>query len=551
MTALGSGVPGRETMTDSAPRRGIGREILAIMLIGLIFRLILAYGIDGLRGSGFDADLGLFRYWADLLAKVGPGGFYANASYADYTPGYLYALWPVGVVGNALGGIGDLIKLPAIITDIVLGYVVYAMVLDLGVTSRRALLAAAVVIFNPVTWFDSVIWGQVDSFGTVFLLLALRELWKGRSERSAVLAVVAALVKPQLAILVPIVAVVVIRRALFPSGGWGDEPPPTPSGFGWERRRSGPIRILTTALAGLATGFLVTAPFGMWPVAFSASAPFVDSPLLRLVLNTAGVYPYLTVNAYNIWALFPVNGISMASGGGWLFDSPARDAVVWGTIGSAPTVLVGSIALLAVALVAVVVAARKPDRLTLLVATCVIAFAFFAVPTRVHERYLFPLFGLAGILFAFSWRWRIAYIVAAVATFLNMYVVLTTLYGSMNPKVSDWLGIGEWIRSPFGITLVALLHTLAFAWVLVQLLPRARRRLAAELASGRREADGAPAASPRLPEPVPVAAAAPRDAQPGDGLPVAAPPPRAVLSRPGSTDRRWPSWGRSAGCVPG
>jgi len=37
-----------------------------------------------------------------------------------------------------------------------------------------------------------------------------------RNERAAILAVVAALIKPQLAILVPIVAVVVIRRALWP-----------------------------------------------------------------------------------------------------------------------------------------------------------------------------------------------------------------------------------------------------------------------------------------------------------------------------------------------
>ncbi len=95
-------------------------------------------------------------------------------------------------------------------------------------TRRRALLAATVMIFNPITWFDSAIWGQVDSFGTVFLLLAMRELWRDRPERSAILAVIAALVKPQLAILVPIIAVVVIRRALFPAGGWGDEPAPRP-----------------------------------------------------------------------------------------------------------------------------------------------------------------------------------------------------------------------------------------------------------------------------------------------------------------------------------
>ena len=55
---------------------------------------------------------------------------------------------------------------------------------------------------------------------------------------------------------------------------------------------------------------------------------------------------------------------------------------------------------------------------------CVLSLAFFVVPTRVHERYLYPLFGLAAILFAFSWRWRAAYLVATLATFLNMYAVL-------------------------------------------------------------------------------------------------------------------------------
>ena len=99
MTGLGSGAPGRETTTDEAPRRGIGRRSLAILAIGLVFRLILAYAFDGLRGSGFGADLGLFNYWADDLADYGPFGFYDRASSPTTRPGYLYALWLVGVVG--------------------------------------------------------------------------------------------------------------------------------------------------------------------------------------------------------------------------------------------------------------------------------------------------------------------------------------------------------------------------------------------------------------------------------------------------------------------
>lgn len=490
MTAAGPGVPGRGSSVDDTPRRGIGRDIVLILGIGLVARLILAYGLppffgSPIPGSGFKTDLDLFRYWADSLAQHGPVGFYDRGFFADYTPGYLYVLWLVGIVGSFIGGVGDLIKLPAIITDIALAYVVYSMVLELGVGERRAKLAALVVVVNPITWFDSVVWGQVDSFGTVFLLLAVRELWRGRGERSAILAVVAGLIKPQLAILVPVVAAVVIRRALWPSGGWGTEPAPAPRGLGWESRTTGAIRILTAGAAGLLTAIAMCLPFGLplaWPTGTS---------LVQLMFSTAATYPFITVNAYNGWALFgvaDVNGAvnSLATNSAWIFDSPARDAAVWAQIGPLPAGLAGAAALLVLIALVTVLIARRPDRLTILVGTCVLALAFFAVPTRVHERYLYPLFGLAAILIAVSWRWRIAYLLASVATFLNMYVVLTTLYPD-NPSVRDWLGIGEAIRSFWGVASIAVVHSAVFVWGVAQLRPAAARRLDEELESGRAE----------------------------------------------------------------
>ncbi len=554
MTGSGSGAPGRNLTPKPAAEPGNGRQILIVMAIGLVLRLMMAYGIDGLRGSGFKTDLNLFAYWAANLGSHGPLGFYDRGFFADYTPGYLYALWAVGVVGQTLGGIGDLIKLPAILTDVVLGLVVYRMALDLGASERRATLAGAIVIFNPISWFDSVIWGQVDSFGTVFLLLAIRELWKGRSERSAILAVVAGLIKPQLAILVPIVALVVIRRALWPAGGWGDEEPQEPSGTAWERRTAGPVRILTTGLAGFLTAVAVSAPFGLSVVSFSGAAPYVDSALVRQIMSTAATYAYVTVNAYNGWALFPVDGSSMATNGGWIPDAPIPDAASWASIGGIPAVLVGALLLLGIMLVTSILVARKPDRLTILVGVSVLALAFFAVPTRVHERYLFPLFGLAGILLAFSWRWRIAYVVAGVATFLNMYVVLTTLYPG-NPQIQDWLGIGSAVRSWWGVAIIASMNTAALLWGLAQLRGGARRALAAELAAGSDEGAPGAARAGRLPlRPIPDApadlivaaglAAGPGVAgpfiAPAAAAPLAAGPRVAAALEP--RGRRLPAW---------
>ena len=96
--------------------------------------------------------------------------------------------------------------------------------------------------------------------------------------------------------------------------------------------------------------------------------------------------------------------------------------------------------------------ARRPDRLTILVGVTLLAVAFFILPTRVHERYLYPFFALGAILAAVSRRWLVTYVVLSVATFLNMYVVVTTLYPG-NPAVTDWLGIGGWIRSSMGVTI--------------------------------------------------------------------------------------------------
>jgi hypothetical protein len=446
--------------------------VLVVLVVGLLLRLLL---VRLLPGSGFEVDLNAFRFWASNLAEEGLGGFYARDFFHDYTPGYLYVLWLVGIVGNAVGGVGDLIKVPPILADLAVGYLAWSMVRELGGRDRLALAAAAVAVLNPISWFDSVVWGQVDSFGVVFLMLGLRELWRDRPERAAIYTVIAAVIKPQLGILIPLVAVVTIRRALWPAGGFGD------------RERTGrPIRILTTGLAGFVTAVILCLPFGLSVISFSGEPPYITSGLLQQVAVAAGGYPYLTVNAYNPWAIVPGDlGQSLATAGLWVCDYAGTAADCGSGVavfGGIPAVAIGTALLLATIAIILAVVARRPDRLTLLVGLAVLALAFFVVPTRVHERYGYPFFAIAVILAAISWRWRLAYVVLSIATFANMYVVLTTLYPD-NPSVADWLGLGSAIRSTFGVVLFSLMHAIAFAWAFVQLRAGAREQLEDELAA--------------------------------------------------------------------
>ncbi len=151
--------------------------------------------------------------------------------------------------------------------------------------------------------------------------------------------------------------------------------------------------------------------------------------------------------------------------------------------------------------------ALHPDRRTILVGLAILAIAFFIVPTRVHERYLYPFFIVGAILAAISWRWRIAWLVLAAANFLNLYVVLTTLYPG-NPSIIDWLGIGPAIRDPKGVTVIVLLHVAVFVWAVIQLRPGARRALAEEVEEAGRISEPATPVPVHVPAPALVPAAA-------------------------------------------
>ena len=407
-------------------------------------------------------------------------------------------------MGKAIGGIGDLIKLPAILSDVALAWLVHSFVRELGGSRRAALLGAILVLVNPVTWFDSAIWAQVDAFGVIFLLIGLRELWRGRPERASFFAVVAAIVKPQLGILIPIVAVVLLSRHVYawlrPPGPLEDETDPpaelSPGPHGdplLDRLGQGPIRLVTSAAVAFGTAILLCLPFGL-----------SLEGLVRLIAKAAGGYPYATANAYNPWALLTnSDGHGLAADGFWNLvrdSNGTHPGEVATLVAGIPAVYVGTALLLtAIGIVCAVLAihARRStvtvddglpggplrvvvdDRRLLVIALTVLAVAFFVLPTRVHERYLFPAFAIGAILAATSIRWRIAYVVLAAASFANLYAILLTPYFK-NPGIKDWLGIGDAIRSPTGVTVIVIVHVAVFAWILTELRRGAVSRLGRE-----------------------------------------------------------------------
>ncbi len=487
---------GGEWVGEQAPAR-IRDAIVplgVLLALGLGLRLIIAYVL--LPGSGFGVDVSSFAGWASELARNGPWGLYDRPLFVDYTPGYLYVLWGLGLLADALSvPVADLLKFPPILADLGLALAIFALAADLGASRRRALAAAAVFLFVPVTWFDSAIWSQVDSVGTLFLVLAVRELWRGRSERAAILTTIAAIIKPQFGILIPLAAIVIIRRH------WVERPDDG------SRLGGGPIRIATTTIAGLLTAILVCLPFGLAIVPIPFLGIGLENSLVGQILQTAGGYPYVTVNAYNPWALVTVDGGGLAAAGTWICDAAVPETCTsWFSVGGVPAVAIGSVLIAAaIAGLMAVLWRRHDDRRAILVALAVMSIAFFVLPTRVHERYLYPFFALGAILLALRPRWAAVYAVLAAANFANLYGVLTLPFYE-NPGLGPMLGafgglgasLGDAVRSQAGVTLAAAAHTgglLAAVAFLVRPMPGETDRESdgepdTELADGELSEDG-------------------------------------------------------------
>jgi len=404
------------------------RSLFVLLGLGLALRLVLALVV--FPGQGLSSDLGLFESWATTLARVGPGAFYASAGSANYPPGYMYVLWAVGAAGQALGGQATLLllKIPAIVADIALAGLLYAAARR-WFGGRAGLLAAGLYLFVPVTWYDSALWGQVDAVGTLVMVAAIVLLVEGWSEPAAALGAFSVLVKPQDAIVLVVLVPVLVRRHLLrPNSG------PVPSlgrrltelngHLGGLLTEQGPRRLATAAAAAALAGILPLLPFD---IARSAPASLADLPvigqvagLIGLFVSDGGQFSYLTANAFNAWALVgdhALVSIVGGSGGSWTADSLL-------VAGGIQAVTLGALLLVGAGLLVAIGLLLRADRLAIILGFTLVAVAFYVLPTRVHERYLFPAFGGGALLAAAALRSSWGYVGLGLLNTINLHAVL-------------------------------------------------------------------------------------------------------------------------------
>jgi len=247
----------------------------------------------------------------------------------------------------ANNGFSALLKLPSSLADIAIGFLLYKIALKIFKHKNKSLIVASIYLFNPVTFYNSAIWGQTDAYICFFFLLALALL----------------VFKPNLPLALPIFALSLLTKAsliiFLP-----------PLLIFYFKNKPKISNLLISLFLSLIFIYLTTSPF---------APDFFLTWTYRLYTKViiAGELHYLTANAFNFWAL--------AFG-----FKPIMDSI---NIISYFTAYQIGLFVFAIYYCYLLVSLWRHFNLdNLLLSLTLMAFGSFLLLTRMHERYLFPIF---------------------------------------------------------------------------------------------------------------------------------------------------------------
>jgi hypothetical protein len=328
-----------------------------------------------------------FLTWARASGGSRPWEIYRAEfrTNCDYPPVVPYLLTLVEAVrrGAGAGEAGPLaivlVKLPSM-----LAWAAHVPLCLAGLRGpfgpRVAAIAALLMAVSPPLFVNAALWGQFDALASLAILAAVVALLNGRPVWAGIAIGVGLATKLLVIVAVPVLAV-------------------------WAWRRHG----ARTLLAAVAAGLLAMAVLALPYVAGGAGRQ-----VLAAYRGAVGYYPFRTVEAYNGWYLADRVDI-------FLRGRPAAEARVdTRTLAGPLTHRHLGLALFgACTAYLLAVLARQPTSHGLVLVSTLQLFAFFMLPTQMHQRYLVPAAVLATLLAGWSRRAALLFAGLAVSATLN------------------------------------------------------------------------------------------------------------------------------------
>lgn len=254
------------------------KSVLVIMGIALIVRLLFSL----LFNTGHPTDINNFRIWTLEVTKRGLHDFFLpppQGIWCDYPPGYVYILWILGNIYRLFEPalnywyatpFTTFVKFPGIICDVINVGLIYSLT-KRYVPKFVAISAATIYAFQPAMFFESAVWGQMDSVIMTCLLLSIIYLIDKKYVATIFVTCIGCLMKPQGILLIPFIGFILLYKRAFKE-------------------------IIIGVLASFALVYALTLPITQ---DFGQVIPW----LWGHYVDQAELYPYSSIQTFNFWGL--------------------------------------------------------------------------------------------------------------------------------------------------------------------------------------------------------------------------------------------------------
>lgn len=360
------------------------------LFFALLIRLIFSFLV-------WHPDVNNHIDWGIRFWDYGAKNFYSsniwNSTWPNQPPGtiYIYAgvkklydfvfsiFWLINIKipifpSNIIFFLDDnlypaLLKLPSILTDFGIAYLIYKSVNN----KKMAKLGALIWLFNPAIWYNSALWGQTDSVIAFFVFLSFYLLSKNKPILSVLAFALSVYIKASLLIFVPIYIILFLMKRYN-------------------------FRVI---LASLLISLIVV---GVLTVPFAKGNPFVW--LYNLYQGKVFVQQLqvITANAFNIWATIA----TIHERPHTLLLGPLTYQV-WGNI------------LFFASYVFIVISFVKSKTKNIFWLLSMVAFSSFMLLTNMHERYIYPFFPFFTVVAMSNRKLLPVYLAISAISLLNLY----------------------------------------------------------------------------------------------------------------------------------
>ncbi len=348
--------------------------ILADRHIIFLSLLILAGAVRSFFISlpAFKIDMDAWVAWAYRLAELGVHQFYSTQVWTNYTPGYLYILYILGIFNSLLAlnqqTVILFIKLISIAFELGLAFMLYAKFKE--ISQKQKLILICFLLFNPSLIFNSTVWGQIDGILSFFLILAVYYLQNSRHQKSSLSYAYAFLIKPQSIAIAPLYLIELMKNRSLK-------------------------KAKQIIIPGVWLFFILAIPFFLGDPIFG---------IFKLIFQMSQDYPATSLFAYNLWGIV----------GFWVDDLK--------TFGPFSYRMIGTLLYLGAIIAVIYLGLKRKANYFLLAA--LLCLSFYFLPTRVHERYLYPAIPFLFIS-AFLFKSKVLTILSSI---LSLFYFLSEYY---------------------------------------------------------------------------------------------------------------------------